>query len=91
MTKKALEFQSDDKVLYAKVLKARRLDSYNRGNQDYGDHLPTQYEVQIEGSSGWLKVFAICWSNAASLYVNAKGIRLFIHDYELQETLEKTR
>jgi len=50
----------------------------------YGSKLTTRHMVKIEGFRDiWRRVYAICYSNAASFYVVAGGKRLFIRDCDL--------
>jgi len=53
----------------------------NASHTGYGDKIPTEYKV-IYGNRHY-RVYAICWSNAASFYIRIKGERYFIHDYDL--------
>ena len=52
----------------------------NRNASGYGDKIPTEYMVRF--CKRTYRVYAICWSNCASLYVTIKGIRYFLHDYD---------
>ena len=71
-------------VEYANVTKTRRVPRVIKTTGDgYGDKLPTPYQVQLSGSSIWRNVFAICWSNAASFYVNVGGNRKFVSEAAL--------
>lgn len=36
----------------------------------YGRRLPTAYMVQLPGSPRWRRVYACCYSNTATLYVD---------------------
>ncbi len=45
----------------------------------YGSKIPTKYMV-FDGRYD-RRVYAICWSNAASYYVLVKGSRVFVPDY----------
>ena len=36
----------------------------------YGRRLPTRYLVRLPGERRWRRVLAICYSNAATLYVD---------------------
>jgi len=53
----------------------------NRRQDGYGDKIPTEYMVKF--GTRTYRVYAICWSNAASFYIRIKGERYFIHDYDL--------
>lgn len=72
-------------VTYANVTGHRRTDKVIVPKGDgYGARLPTNHQVQIDGEQRWLNVWAICYSNAASFYVNAKGQRLFVRDSAME-------
>jgi hypothetical protein len=43
----------------------------------YGSKLTTPYKVRH--NNRWKRVYAICWSNAASHYIFNKGQREYIH------------
>jgi hypothetical protein len=45
----------------------------------YGSKLPTRFLV-FDGRY-LRRVYAICWSNCASFYIQVRGNRLFIQDY----------
>ena len=56
----------------------------NRSVSGYGGKIPTRYVINDRGRS-WRKgrnrrVYAICYSNAASFYCISYGKRLFIQD-----------
>jgi hypothetical protein len=52
----------------------------NRRQDGYGDKIPCPYMVRF-GKRNY-RVYAICWSNAASHYVLIGGERYFLHDYD---------
>jgi hypothetical protein len=54
----------------------------NRRQDGYGDKIPTPYKVQF-GKRNY-RVYAICWSNAASHYILIQGERYFLHDYDFE-------
>lgn len=58
----------------------------NRSRTGYGSKLPTQYMI-IDRHAPHVKrrVYAICYSNAASLYVLISGIQYFIRDCDMPE------
>jgi hypothetical protein len=39
----------------------------------YGNKLATAWMLRREGEKVWRRVYAVCWSNAASHYVLIKG------------------
>ena len=53
----------------------------NRSVSGYGSKLPTHYMVKF-GKRNY-RVYAICYSNAASFYILIGGQRYFMHDYDL--------
>lgn len=67
-----------------RVRQRHRLPPYTRSlkttGDGYGDKLPTEYQVQLNGSTVWRNVWAVCWSNAASLYVITAGNRRYIRE-----------
>lgn len=68
-------------IEYANVTACRRIPDPSRPRGDgYGDKLPTEYQVQLNGSTVWRNVWAVCWSNAASLYVITAGNRRYIRE-----------
>ena len=60
-----------------------RTETYprNRNVSGYGSKIPTEHMVKFGKRT--YRVYAICWSNAASFYVVIGGQRYFIHDYHL--------
>ena len=45
----------------------------------YGSKLTTEHMVKIAGRRGvWRRVYAVCYSNAASFYVLLDGKRVFV-------------
>ena len=52
----------------------------NRRQDGYGDKIPTEYMVHF-GQRRY-RVYAICWSNCASLYITIRGERYFLHDWD---------
>lgn len=47
----------------------------------YGSKIPTQYMVRFGGRE--YRVYAICFSNCASHYITIKGVRYYLHDYDM--------
>ena len=50
----------------------------------YGRKLTTEYMLHVPDAPRPYRVYAICYSNAASFYILRKGQMLFLHDYELE-------
>jgi hypothetical protein len=78
-------------VRYATVLDVTATDStpLSRSASGYGRKLPTRFTVRVaEDPSRERKVWAICYSNAASFYVVVRGQDLFIRESDLESGLE---
>jgi hypothetical protein len=71
--------------------------AYGRTASGYGNRIATDWLVRISGSTGtqpalyggdcrWRRVYATCWSNAASLWVNVPGHRFYFRDCDLSHT-----
>lgn len=48
----------------------------NRSRSGYGSKLPTPYLLQV--AKRWHRVYAICWSNASTLYIRKGGQNVYI-------------
>ena len=59
----------------------------NRSRTGYGRKIPTQYVVIDNHSGRRRRVYAICYSNAASLYVLIGGIMYFVRDSDIPEAI----
>lgn len=57
--------------------------AYNRSATGYGNRIPTYYKVRVDNAGPWRRVYAICWSNAASFWVSVKGQRFYFRDCDL--------
>jgi hypothetical protein len=65
-------------------LKWQRL-GLTRTASGYGSKLTTRHMVKVEGKRDiWRRVYAICYSNAASFFVIIDGKRVFIRDSDLE-------
>ena len=53
----------------------------NYSRTGYGRKLPTQYMVRANNRH--YRVYAICYSNAASCYILVKGEMYFLSDYDI--------
>lgn len=50
----------------------------------YGSKLTTEHMVKVAGRRDiWRRVYAICYSNAASFYALLDGKRVFVRDQDL--------
>lgn len=49
----------------------------------YGRKLPTRYMVYCHATGRKYRVYAICYSNAASPYITVKGEQLFLRDADV--------
>lgn len=43
------------------------------GKNGYGSRIHTEYKVKLKGENIWRKVFAQCFTNAASFYIIKSG------------------
>ena len=55
----------------------------------YGSKLTTEYMLHLPERKQPYRVYAVCWSNAASFYILKAGNRLFLRDWELQDARDK--
>lgn len=73
---------------YAKVVAHKYADAPAscRGNSmGYGNKIATPHLVQtLVGSRRWRRVWAICWSNVATLYVVIWGKTYIVDEQELE-------
>jgi hypothetical protein len=72
----------------------KRLEWQKQGLQQttygYGSRLTTEY--MLHTPDGMVRrVYAACYSNAASFYVLLKGKQVFLRDGELQEARDKAQ
>jgi hypothetical protein len=55
---------------------------YGRRETGYGDKLITRYKVKYGETprqlASWRRVYAVCWGNASSLYIEMYGERLYL-------------
>lgn len=58
----------------------------NRSRTGYGSKIPTQYMVFDRDTRRYHRVYAICYSNAASCYVTVVGVRYFLRDCDVPES-----
>jgi len=61
----------------------RHAPTYNRSASGYGSKIPTRYSIALFNKNGtsserFRRVYAICYGNAASLYIIVNGERHFI-------------
>jgi hypothetical protein len=81
-------------VPYAPISEARADERapYVRSATGYGPKLATRYWVRLSADSPtarWRRVWAVCYGNAASLYVVVKGEDVYLWDTDLQCALER--
>lgn len=55
----------------------------------YGSKLTTSYMLSVPDSKRVYRVYAICYSNAASFYILRNGTRVFLRDWELEEARDR--
>jgi hypothetical protein len=60
---------------------------YGRTASGYGRKIPMRYMVQLAGDTRWRRVYAMCYGNAASVYVVRDGETVFLSDTELEVAL----
>jgi hypothetical protein len=55
---------------------------YHRNVSGYGDKIPTRYKVKYGETprqlASWRRVYAVCWGNASSVYIEMYGERLYL-------------
>ena len=63
----------------------------NRSATGYGNRIPTRYMIKLDRGrvTYWHRVYAICYSNAASYYVNAGAAGKRFLDSACFERIEK--
>lgn len=75
---------TETQIKYAEVADVRKVPNPAKRPVDgYGANIPTDYQVRLKGESKWRKVYAICYSNVASFFINVGNERRIIHDYDL--------
>lgn len=76
-------------------LKVKQLQWQKRGLQQtatgYGSRLTTEYMILPDGGKIWLRVYACCYSNAASFYILPKRSTVWIRDWQLQQARDDYR
>ncbi len=73
----ALEYLDPQRV----VARRHGLAPRSRSRSGYGSKLPTGTMLRFD--SRWHRVYAICWSNSATLYVLVKGKPLYLESGSL--------
>ena len=55
---------------------------FSRSTSGYGDKLPTRYWIKYGETprqlAAWRRVYAVCWGNASSVYIEMYGERLYL-------------
>jgi hypothetical protein len=51
---------------------------YGTNASGYGSRIATQHLVRLDGAGPWRRIYATCFSNAASLWISVKGQRLYL-------------
>ena len=59
---------------------------YGVAPSGYGSRIPTDHQVRVNGAGPWRRVYAICFSNAASHYVSILGRRYYFRTFDLSPT-----
>jgi len=57
--------------------------AYGRCATGYGSRIATDFQVRVNSRGPWRRVYATCWSNAASLWVSVNGQRFYFYDCDL--------
>ena len=57
----------------------------NNSASGYGSKIPTQYMIKFRNR--WRRVYAICYSNCATLYVTVRGERCIVNEYSMEPNL----
>lgn len=76
--------------------------AYGQSAAGYGNKIATDWLVRISGSTGtqpaldggdcrWRRVYAICYSNTASLWVSVRGHRFYFRNFDLSRNAEDTQ
>ncbi len=58
----------------------------------YGSKIPTRYWVRLTtdpATGPWRRVYAMCYGNAASLYILSRGGEVFLSEPDLAVALER--
>jgi hypothetical protein len=80
-------------LTYGTIAEARA-DATARPNPyayGYGSMIPTRYWVRLTDDRPGVsrRVYAMCYGNAASLYVIRQGVEVFLSDTDLATALER--
>ncbi len=67
-------------VEYANVFESRQVFNPAKRKAGYGSNIPTDWEVRLSENGKWIKVFAVCYSNRASFYINHDSKQLYIRE-----------
>lgn len=59
-----------------------------QGEDGYGRKIRTDLVLRFAGESRTYRVYATCFSNAASHWVTRKGVRLWLRDHFQDEVLD---
>ena len=51
---------------------------YGANASGYGSRISTSHLVRLDGAGPWRRIYATCFSNAASLWISVKGQRLYL-------------
>ena len=57
--------------------------AYGRNAMGYGSRIATPYQVRVNSAGPWRRVYAICWSNAGTLYVTVNNNRYYLRDFDI--------
>lgn len=67
----------------SELIENPNMNKLKANTQQYGNKLTTPNALNIDGKV--YPIWAICWSNSASMYIIKNGKRLFLHDYPIKD------
>jgi len=76
---------------YPTIIAAREhfVPRYGANGTGYGSKISTRFEVRLAGDTArYRRVYAMCYANAASLYVIRRGEVTFLNDLDLEIALQ---
>jgi hypothetical protein len=74
---------------YFSVIESRKdnYEEYGRGPDGYGSKISTPYSIRLDMRGCWYRVYACCFSNAATYYVLVKNVRYCFRDETMLRTV----
>jgi hypothetical protein len=81
-------------IEYPYEAKVERLPWQMQGLQEtrsgYGGRLTSPYKIKLPAPKIWRRVYAICYSNAGTLYIKGKDGNRYLHSPDLELALSKS-